>query len=131
MTPVKDTASCLAALYTESFGGKGAGRYRIPAKHVRDLMGQKRVYPDDIHALTRAMFELGYLLIDMDSFYVVLSANSFELSAHQCRSDRQDRSKNQRLRSPKRLAVASHCVRTVLTGLPHWSGGLGLFRQCA
>jgi len=77
MTPAKDTASYLAALYTESFGGKGAGRYRIPAKHVRDLMGQKRVYPDDIHALTRAMFELGYLFIDMDSFYVVLSANSF------------------------------------------------------
>jgi len=71
------TAKQLAALYSESFGGKASGRYRLPAKQLRDMMGRKRLYAEDIVGLSRALLEQGFLLIDMDSFYVVMGANSF------------------------------------------------------
>jgi len=74
---MQNTAKRLAALYTEHFGGKVSGRYRIAAKLVREMTGRRRLYPEDIQALTRATLEEGYVLIDMDSFFVVLSANAF------------------------------------------------------
>jgi hypothetical protein len=72
-----ETAERLQHLYAESFGGKASGRYRIPEKLLKDMMGRKRLYPEDRIALTRALFERGFVLIDMDSFFVVMSANSF------------------------------------------------------
>ncbi len=70
-------ADRLAALYDEGFGGKPGGRYRIPVKLVREIAGRRRLYERDVQDLTRALFERGYVLIDMDSFYVVMSANAF------------------------------------------------------
>jgi hypothetical protein len=77
MEKINETARRLAALYSKGFGGKGSGRYRVPNKIVRDMMGRRRLYPEDVQMLTRAMLEEGYVLIDMDSFFVVLSANAF------------------------------------------------------
>ena len=71
------TAEKLAHLYSQSFGGKSNGRYRIAAKLVRQLMGRRRLYEDDVRALGRALFERGFVLIDMESFFVVMSANTF------------------------------------------------------
>ncbi|NOC83076.1 hypothetical protein GS610_10185 [Ruegeria sp. HKCCD6228] len=71
------TAVRLAELYDQDFGGKPNGRYRIPDKLVRRIAGRRRLYETDIRALSVALFELGYVLIDMDTFYVVMSANSF------------------------------------------------------
>lgn len=76
-TPLATTANRLAALYSESFGGKSKGRYRVSVKLVRQLAGKRRLYEDDIRALTREMLERGYVLIDMDSFFVVMGANTF------------------------------------------------------
>lgn len=70
-------ADRLARLYAEKFGGKDGGRYRVAAKLVREAAGRRRLYEADIQALTRAMLERGYVLIDMDSFFVVMSSNSF------------------------------------------------------
>lgn len=70
-------AAALTALHAESFGGKPAGRYRLPEKLLRRLLGRRRLYSEDIAALARALYERGFVLIDMDSFYVVLSANAF------------------------------------------------------
>ncbi|MDH3666894.1 MAG: hypothetical protein OEN23_08180 [Paracoccaceae bacterium] len=70
-------ADRLAQLYDEAFGGKPRGRYRISAKLLRALTDRHRLYEDDIRQLARALFERGYVLIDMDSFYVVMSSNSF------------------------------------------------------
>ena len=70
-------ADTLARLYSEKFGGKESGRYRVAAKAIRAAAGRRRLYEDDVRALTRAMVERGYVLIDMDSFFVVMSANSF------------------------------------------------------
>ena len=70
-------ADRMAALHDRPFGGKTSGRYRIPAKLVRQIAGRRRLYEDDIRALARALFERGFVLIDMDSFFIVMSANTF------------------------------------------------------
>lgn len=71
------TAEKLAFLYSQSFGGKDSGRYRITVKLMRQLMGCRRLYEDDVRALGRALFERGFVLVDMESFFVVMSANTF------------------------------------------------------
>ena len=75
--PHKSAAARLADLYSREFGGKPSGRYRIPEKLLREMMGRKRLYSEDRTAISRALFELGYVLIDMDSFFVVMSSNAF------------------------------------------------------
>ncbi|NDR59736.1 hypothetical protein [Aliiruegeria sabulilitoris] len=70
-------AEILAELYGKEFGGKKNGRYRVSEKLMRMLLRRRRLYDSDIGALTRALIERGFVLIDMDSFYVVMSANSF------------------------------------------------------
>lgn len=70
-------AKRLANLYHVGFGGKDRGRFRISSKQVKELLGRKRLYPDEIEQLSRAVLEEGFLLIDMDSFFVLLSANTF------------------------------------------------------
>ena len=77
MSSIDSTAQQLAELYSKSFGGKPSGRYRVPAKIVRGLMGRRRLYAEDVQALTRALLEEGFVLVDMDTFFVVLSANTF------------------------------------------------------
>jgi hypothetical protein len=74
---IEACAERLARLYGRSFGGKPSGRYRISAKLLRQLMGRRRLYEDDMRALSRALYERGFVLIDMDSFAVVMSVNTF------------------------------------------------------
>ncbi|MXU65185.1 hypothetical protein [Oceanomicrobium pacificus] len=74
---IERVADQLAALYARGFGGKPSGRYRMPQKILRDMLGRRRLYEADMAALGRALFERGFVLVDMDSFIVVLSANSF------------------------------------------------------
>jgi len=75
--PYSAIAARLAGLYEQSFGGKGKGRYRIAIKLMRRLAGRRRLYENDVREISRALLEFGYILIDMDSFFVVMSANSF------------------------------------------------------
>jgi len=70
-------ADRLSGLYAEKFGGKDNGRFRVATKTIRDAVGRRRLYEDDVNILARAMYERGYILIDMDTFFVVMSANSF------------------------------------------------------
>ncbi|PRY74517.1 hypothetical protein CLV80_11735 [Yoonia maritima] len=77
MSHFQAAAQQLSNLYAKSFGGKESGRFRMSSKQVKELLGKKRLYADDIEQLTRAVLEEGYVLINMDSFFVVLSANAF------------------------------------------------------
>ena len=74
---IEELAGKLASLHEAEFGGKPRGRFRISQKFLRRLAGRKRLYPDMIEALRRAMFERGLALIDLDTFYVVLSIRTF------------------------------------------------------
>lgn len=70
-------ADRLAALYSEPFGGKKTGRYRISARLLRELFRCRRLYEDDVRVLTRVLAQQGYILVDMDNFFVVMAANTF------------------------------------------------------
>lgn len=74
---ISDTADQLAQLYEKKFGGKESGRYRMAAKTLRQFAKRKRLYEADVQALARELLERGFVLIDMDTFFVVVSANSF------------------------------------------------------
>ncbi len=70
-------ASQIVELYEQPFGGKPRGRFRISMKHLREVTGRKRLYESDINDLSRALNELGFALIDMETFFVVLSHRTF------------------------------------------------------
>ncbi len=72
-----DAAGTLAKLYDRPFGGKPRGRFRIAVKHLRHLTKCRRLFEDDVLFLTRELLDRGYILIDMESFFVMMSANSF------------------------------------------------------
>lgn len=69
----RQIAKQLAAFYEAPYGGKDRGRFRISMKLMRDLAGRRRLYPDDISTIGRELFELGYVLIDMETYFAVLS----------------------------------------------------------
>lgn len=70
-------AQCLEELYESAFAGKARGRYRLSMKHLKLLTGCRRVYPETVLAVTRALYEKGYVLVDMETFFVVLSQRTF------------------------------------------------------
>ncbi|MGY9002896.1 MAG: hypothetical protein ACKVIF_06865 [Rhodospirillales bacterium] len=72
-----DVATKLAKMYDEPFGSKPTGRYRISPKNLRTLMKRRRISDKLVKQLTEEMFELGFVFIDMESFYVVTSARTF------------------------------------------------------
>jgi hypothetical protein len=74
---VEAVAQRLERLYETAFAGKARGRYRLSMKHIQQLTGCRRVYPETIRAVTRALYEKGYVLVDMETFFVVLSQRTF------------------------------------------------------
>ena len=70
-------AERLATLYDEKFGGKLRGRYRISMKQMRALTGRKRVPAEGIRSISEELFELGYVLVDLETFFVVLAQSTF------------------------------------------------------
>lgn len=74
---VEAVAQRLEELYETTFAGKARGRYRLSMKHFRLLIGCRRIYPETILAVTRALYERGYVLVDMETYFVVLSQRTF------------------------------------------------------
>lgn len=74
----REVALHLARLYERGFGGRARGRYRISLKHLKSLMKRRRLLPRQQHRLAEELFELGYVLIDMESFFVVLAQGTFD-----------------------------------------------------
>lgn len=70
-------ADRLVQLYSEAFGGKENGRYRISAKIVREMAGRRRLHEDNVRDLSRALYQKDFVLIDLDSFFVIMSVNAF------------------------------------------------------
>lgn len=68
----RDVAKRMVALYEVPFAGKERGRFRISMKLLRDMTGRRRLYEDDIRAIGRELLELGYVLIDMETYFCVL-----------------------------------------------------------
>lgn len=73
----RQVAAQLAALYERGFAGKERGRYRISMKHLRVLTNRMRLPPEELRRIGEELFELGYVLIDMETFFVVLAQRTF------------------------------------------------------
>ncbi len=73
----KQIAKHLVDIYQDPFGGKNNGRYRISMKHLRQIAGCRRVFQEDLAQISKEMYQLGYSLIDMESFCVVISHKTF------------------------------------------------------
>lgn len=74
---VEAVAERLEQLYETAFAGKPRGRYRFAMKHFRQLTGCRRIYPDTAAAVGRALYERGYVLVDLETYFVVLSQRTF------------------------------------------------------
>ena len=70
-------AERLAELYERAFGGKQRGRYRISMKHMKMLTARKRIPTRTIRRIAEELFEQGYLLIDLETYFVVLAERTF------------------------------------------------------
>lgn len=70
----KEIANKLAQLYELPYGGKLHGRFRISAKLLYSLARRRRLYEEDIRLITRELLERGFVLIDMGTYFSVLTA---------------------------------------------------------
>jgi hypothetical protein len=73
----KKIAKHLVDIYQNPFGGKHNGRYRISIKHLRQIAGCRRIFQEDMDQICKEMYQLGYSLIDLESFFVVISHKTF------------------------------------------------------
>lgn len=67
----------LTALYEQPFGGKKRGRFRISMKLMCRLASRRRLWREDIEAIRRGLYENGYLLVDMDTFFAIVGQQTF------------------------------------------------------
>lgn len=75
--PPDQVADKLIELYELPFGGKPTGKYRISRKFLRELCGRRRLTDADFAELVDAMFEKGFSLVDVETFYVVLNHRAY------------------------------------------------------
>ena len=75
--PYEQIAKHLVDIYQDPFGGKHNGRYRISMKHLRQIAGCRRIFQEDLAQISKEMYQMGYSLIDMESFCVVISHKTF------------------------------------------------------
>ncbi len=74
---VTQIARQLIDLYQTPFGGKAAGRFRISMKLLQQCVGRKRLFSDEIEKISREIYQQGYILIDMETYFVLLSQSIF------------------------------------------------------
>lgn len=67
----------LVRLSAERFGGVSGGKYRISRKFLRQLAGRRKLPDDYLSALAEEMFEAGFVLVDCESYFIVLSQKQF------------------------------------------------------
>ena len=73
----RQVAERLVAFYEVFFGGKLRGRYRFSMKQMRALTGRKRVPAQVVRDIAEEVYELGYVLIDLETYFVVLAQATF------------------------------------------------------
>ncbi|MCG8595615.1 MAG: hypothetical protein MI785_14805 [Kiloniellales bacterium] len=67
----------MVRLYALSFGGKPSGKYRISRKSLRVLARHRGLSPDFLRELSPELFELGFVMLDLETLSAVLSRRSF------------------------------------------------------
>ena len=70
-------AQALVRLFGERFGGASGGKFRISRKFLRQLAGRRKVSEAFLAALAEHMFEAGFVFVDCESYFIVLSQKQF------------------------------------------------------
>lgn len=70
-------AQVLVRLFAERFGGAASGKFRISRKFMRQLAGRRKLPDGYLAVLAEHMFEAGFVLVDCESYFVVLSQKQF------------------------------------------------------
>ena len=70
-------AHVLVRLFAERFGGAATGKFRISRKFLRQLAGRRKLPDDYVAVLAEHMFEAGFVLVECESYFVVLSQKQF------------------------------------------------------
>lgn len=73
----RQVAEWLAGFYDRKFGGKDRGRFRISMKHMKLLTQRRRIPAEIVRKIGEELFELGFVLIDLETFFVILPQRSF------------------------------------------------------
>ncbi|MBV1887542.1 MAG: hypothetical protein KUG61_10700 [Parvibaculaceae bacterium] len=74
---IREVAEKLAELYEKPFGGKSEGRYRISAKMLRKIASRNKLPERYIQDLAEELFELGFVLLNMETFFALASVRTF------------------------------------------------------
>ena len=74
---IEQIASDLVTLYSEAFGGKTNGKFRISRKFLRQICGRRHLPPAFLEAVTDSLFESGFVLIDLETHFAVISQPNF------------------------------------------------------
>ena len=74
---IAQIADDLAALYGEAFGGKTNGKFRISRKFLRQVCGRRHLPSAFLEAITDELFERGFVLIDLETHFAVISQPNF------------------------------------------------------
>jgi len=70
-------AQILVRLFGERFGGASAGKFRISRKFLRQLAGRRKLSDGYFAQLAEEMFEAGFVFVDCESYFIVLSQRQF------------------------------------------------------
>lgn len=70
-------AQALVRLFAERFGGAPGGKFRISRKFLRQLAGRRKLPDGYLAALAEHMFEAGFVFVDCESYFIVLSQKQF------------------------------------------------------
>ena len=70
-------ADLLEGLDDLPFGGKPKGRFRISRKFLRMFAGRRRLPSELVSAIADEMFERGYVMIEMETYFVVIPQRYF------------------------------------------------------
>jgi hypothetical protein len=73
----REIAAVLAELYGREFGGARTGKYRISRKFLRQVAGRRRLTPELIDEIGDELFEHGFVMVDLESFFAVLHQRLF------------------------------------------------------
>lgn len=74
---VSEVAEELSAFYDQPFGGKPRGRFRVSPKMLRKIAKRQKLSDQYIRDLADELFELGFVLLDMETFYAVAGVRTF------------------------------------------------------
>ncbi len=72
-----EVAECLARLYESRFAGRPQGKFRISRKLLRSLARRRKLPERFLAAVAEALFERGFVLVDLESHFAVLDQRLF------------------------------------------------------